>query len=752
MSSISPHLARNLNPRQLEAVTHFEGPLLVLAGAGSGKTRVITYRIVHLVHDCGVPGSGILAVTFTNKAAGEMKERVRKLLGGSSVVPWIATFHSTGARLLRRFAAEAGLDPRFVIYDDTDQVSMVRKCLQEMNLDDKVFAPRAVASEIERQKQRLVGPSEYKNALSTWHQQFGEVYKLYERRMADSGALDFGDLIYRFVRLLRERPDIAASLRDRFRWVLVDEFQDTNYVQYEMTRLLAGDRPNLCVVGDDDQSIYTWRGAEPKYILDFERDFPGTRVVTLEQNYRSTATILKAAGEVIKENLKRHPKTLWTENPRGALIAYFEAEDDRHEAETVIGKVKEHTAKGGSLRDLAVFYRVNAQSRVLEEACLGNEIPYKVVGAMRFYDRAEVKDLLAYLRIVQNPDDYVNFVRIVNNPARGIGPLSQDRILARAARDGTGPYEALGAMANDESVATGLRKKLREFKTLWDGWRAFKDEGAELADLAARILEESGYQAALKAQDTIEAEGRLENLGELMEAMREFESEEEDEEDGEDEGEEEEQEPSLAAFLDYVTLHTSEEEVKEGDYLTLMTAHMAKGLEFQVVFVVGLEEGLFPHWRKDLLESPEEIEEDRRLCYVAMTRARERLYLSSAVTRRLFGSFRMNPPSRFLRSIPAELVEVLNVERYDRSRDLEVHDEDDAPSVKRRPPTGKKAEKAPEPAPEIDGWKSGTKVRHKKFGLGMVVGVDQGKDHVKLKVAFPGYGIKTLLAEFLERV
>jgi len=730
MSTISPHLAAKLNPRQLEAVGHFEGPLVVLAGAGSGKTRVITYRIAHLVMDRGVRGNRIMAVTFTNKAAGEMKQRVSDLLGSNQSVPWIATFHSTAARLLRRFASEAGLDPHFVIYDDRDQVSMIRKCLKEMNLDEEYFPPKFVASEINRAKRNLIGPDKYDAGISSRHKQIAEAYALYTRRMGESGALDFGDLIYRLVCLLKQDKNVLESLQRQFSWLLVDEFQDTNLVQYEMTKLLAGEKRNLCVVGDDDQSIYTWRGAQPKYILDFSRDFPGTKIVSLEQNYRSTASILKAADGVIKRNTRRHPKTLWTENPGGNPLYWFEAGDDRHEAGIVVDKVIEARDKGAKLKDMAVFYRVNAQSRVLEEVCRARDIAYRIIGAVRFYDREEVKDLLAYLRLVHNPSDVVNFLRIVNKPPRGIGPITQSRILEKSAAGDMSPLEALISFSQDEDFPTAARGRLVQFREQYGDWKELYESGSGIAELARAILEETGYIDGLKAQDTIEARSRLENLAELVGAMDDFETEDGDR--------------SLETFLDYVTLHTSADEVEDGDFLTLMTVHMAKGLEFDTVFIVGMEEGLFPHYHQNLMEDPEKVEEERRLCYVAITRAMKNVYVLNAFERRLFGRSRMNPPSRFLSDIPADLIEKIKVEN--------IREPSSQVPYKKNPKHGKRKSDGAFGEVEVKGWKSGVKVRHEKFGIGMVVGVEEGRNHLKLRIAFPNWGLKTLLSDYVRKV
>jgi DNA helicase-2/ATP-dependent DNA helicase PcrA len=638
-------LLGNLNPPQREAVLHGEGPLLVFAGAGSGKTRVITHRLAHLVRERDVRPWQVLAVTFTNKAAGEMRGRVGQLLGEGIRDTWIGTFHATCARLLRQFADQAGLKRDFVIYDDDDQKSVVTRCLRELNIDERRIAPRAVQSRIQQAKQECVSAGEYQPG-NYFEDQVAKVYRRYEEYMLAAGALDFGDLLFLMVRLVEHDASVMKALQARFRHVLVDEFQDTNYVQYRLLRHLAGEGHNLCVVGDDDQSIYRWRGADVRNILHFQQDFPDTRVVLLEQNYRSSANILAGAMAVIKKNRTRAPKTLWTENPSGDLIQMATLEDERAEAAWVVRNVTERLAGGGSPGDIAVFYRINAQARVIEEALRASNLPYRVFGGVKFYERAEVKDLVGYLRVVHNPDDDVDLVRIINRPARKIGKATVDRLLEIAGAERIGLGEALRRSLSGETFSAATRKRLQAFHELLAGLRDLASTTGP-ADLAVAVLERTGYLDDLKAQDTPEADTRIENLAELVGSFQDFEREAE--------------EPTLAALLETISLQQDTDAMDEKPKtVTLMTVHSAKGLEFPLVLLTGMEEGMFPYRRAneevDLNEERERLEEERRLCYVAMTRARDRLALTNVARRRLFGTERYNPPSRFLEDIPDEIV------------------------------------------------------------------------------------------------
>jgi len=722
-------LERDLNERQLEAARHVRGPLLVIAGAGSGKTRVITYRIANLVLNHGVDPRRIMAVTFTNKAAREMAQRVERLLGfGASC--WVSTFHSSCARLLRWYGERAGVSPRFTIYDDQDQKAMIARVLKELALSEKQFPPRAVQAELNRAKRELTGPEDYPEG-DFYRQRVKKIFQLYELRMRDASALDFGDLLYRTVRAMRTDAGLAADISGRFDFVLVDEFQDTNRVQLELVRLLTPHR-NVCVVGDDDQSIYSWRGADVTNILGFEEIFPGATAVTLDRNYRSTANILKAAHGVVSRLRGRREKELWTSNEDGGRVSVAVASDEREEGRMVAKAVRSLRDEGHPLSEQAVFYRTNAQSRVFEEVFRSLDIPHRVVGGMRFYERAEVKDLIAYLRLVQNPADHTAFTRVVNVPARGIGQTTVDRLVALAAGRGVSAYEAVG-LAAAGGVPAAAARKLEAFAAMVDGWRTEAERGP--AHLAQRALEDTGYIELLEKENTAEADARIENLRELVGSIEDFEREAEH--------------PTLDSFLELVVLQTDVDAARfEGEEVTLMTVHSAKGLEFDVVFVTGMEDGLFPFRRADdeLLDAQGAMDEERRLGYVAMTRARKRLFLTRASSRRLFGSSRSNPPSRFLSDVPRDVVEDLSPDR---------------PAVSL---LGATARAVPVPAPaRRDVWVDrsydqspaepalhpGRTVRHPRFGVGTVVAFHPG-EKPKVDVKFPAFGRKTILLAYLE--
>ena len=642
-------LLHNLNPPQKEAVLHGEGPLLILAGAGSGKTRVIVHRIAYLIKERGVQPWQILAVTFTNKAAGEMRERVEKLLGGGEL-PLISTFHSACARILRREIHLLGYDSNFAIYDDKDAEKLLKEIVAGLNLDEKRFPARMFAAAIDDCKNGGLAPADVPGG-DYMGEKIAAVYAAYQERLKKCNALDFGDLLMLTVRLFEEHPEALARYRERYRWILVDEYQDTNPIQYRLVRLLAGERRNLCVVGDDDQSIYRWRGADIRNILEFEKDFPGVKVVKLEQNYRSTSTILAAAGSVVAKNRGRKRKTLWTENPAGDKVVYRRLSDEREEARVICREIERFVRQGGALSGAAVFYRTNAQSRVIEDAMVADGIPYHMVGGMRFYERLEIKDILAYLKVLVNPADEIAIKRIINTPPRGIGHATVDKIAEQAALKGILFHEALREAAGSGLLARGPQGKIAGFVELLERFRALA-EAVPLAELAARVIEETGYAAKLKEERSEESADRLANLQELLSALQEFERTSE--------------ERTLAAFLEQVALISDlERGEKRAESATLMTLHAAKGLEFPLVFMIGMEERLFPHVRS--LEDPEQMEEERRLCYVGMTRARERLYLTNARRRRIFGQEQCNPPSRFIADIPQELLEMEH-ERQHRSR------------------------------------------------------------------------------------
>ena len=753
------NLLHNLNPPQKEAVLHGEGPLLILAGAGSGKTRVIVHRIAWLIHERGVLPWQILAVTFTNKGAGEMKERVQRLLPGNDL-PLISTFHAACVRILRRDGHHLGFERNFAIYDDKDSERLLKEVVLGLNIDEKKFPTKGFAAFIDDCKNAGKEPKDLTTEKGDLYQEKAVmVYAAYQDRLRKCNALDFGDLVMQTVHLLERSPDVLAFYRNRYRWLLVDEYQDTNPIQYRLVRLLAGETGNLCVVGDDDQSIYRWRGADIRNILDFERDFPNVTVVKLEQNYRSTQTIITAAGAVVARNRGRKGKTLWTDNPTGDKIVYRRLDSEREEARLVCTEIEQHLRKGGSIRDAAVFYRTNAQSRVVEDALVQAALPYHVVGGVRFYARLEIKDILSYLKVIDNPADEISFKRIINVPLRGIGHATVDRISELAATGEITFAEALNQAATGNHLASGTRGKIAGFVALLEKFRELATK-LPLSELTETILDVTGYVAKLKQERTEEAEDRLSNLQELLTAMEEFEQSHE--------------ERTLSAFLERVALVSDIEREGTGkESVTLMTLHSAKGLEFPLVFMIGMEEKLFPHVRS--LNDPEQMEEERRLCYVGMTRARERLFLLNARRRHIFGQEQLNPPCRFLKDIPSELLDeeeeyqpgfVFNaggyggrVERqaattatiYRHPQEAEpsrhnlaaIFDEgaiDDVPEV----------EMVPE---EQDGVRLGMKVRHAKFGVGAVRKIEGKGDDQKVIVWFSSVGPKKLLVRFagLER-
>ncbi len=637
-------LLEGLNPPQREAVMHGSGPLLVLAGAGSGKTRVLTHRVAHLVATGRAKPSEILAITFTNKAAQEMRDRVEGLVGRMVRVMWVMTFHSSCARILRAEGERLGYTKRFTIYDDADSVRLVRRCLEELAIDPKRFTPRAVKSQISRSKNVLEDAASYKERVSTFFEQtVADVYELYEKRIHEMNAMDFDDLLFRTVNLLELFPDVAERYRRTFRWILVDEYQDTNHAQYRLLQLLAGEERNVCVVGDDDQSIYRFRGADLNNILNFERDLPGAKVVKLEQNYRSTQTILSAANAVVSNNVDRKPKQLWTDRGAGEPVRVTELEDEHAEGRYVAAEIERLSDEEGISRDeIAVFYRTNAQSRVLEDTLVRFGVSYQVIGGTKFYDRAEVKDALAYLTLLTNPSDSVSFARSVNSPRRGIGQTTVGRVLAHANTMGEPIMEIAAIPELVPGLGPAAVKALDRFGSVVERLRELS-EHSSVGDLLESVLQETGYVEALEAERTIEAQGRIENLQELVGVAREFDSNW----DGEHGL------PALAEFLQQLSLYSEQDGLTDDESnVTLMTLHNAKGLEYPVVFIIGAEEGVFPHSRSI---DEGNLEEERRLCYVGITRAESQLYLTYARTRSLFGTRSYNMPSRFLDELPAEL-------------------------------------------------------------------------------------------------
>ncbi|HET6965008.1 MAG TPA: DNA helicase PcrA [Acidimicrobiales bacterium] len=721
-------LLAGLNPAQAEAVAHADGPLLVVAGAGSGKTRVLTHRIAWLIAEKGLSPFEILAITFTNKAAQEMRERVGALVGPVADRMWVSTFHSACVRMLRRDATRLGYRSNFTIYDQADAVRLVGYVIRDLGLDSKKFPPRTVHGYISAAKNELVDFEEYASrARTVMERRVGDAYREYQQRLLAANAMDFDDLLLVTVNLLQACPDVLDRYRRRFRHVLVDEYQDTNRAQNELVLLLAGSHHQVSVVGDSDQSVYGWRGADIRNILQFEEAFPDATVVVLEQNYRSTQVVLDAANAVIANNAQRKPKALWTDQVGGELITRYHAEDEHDEGSWVATEIRSlHRNSGPDGRspydwgEIAVFYRANAQSRAVEEELVRRDIPYKVVGGTRFYDRREVKDMLAYLRAVANPEDEVSFKRIVNVPKRGVGDTSIDR-LDRWARSRNVPF-AEAVESAEEAGVTGkalgglrrLEELLAEFRTMARG-----DDAVGPGVLLERIAERTGYMDELIAENSLEAAGRLENIEELIGAAR--------------------QADSLEQFLEEVSLVADSDEV-DGDTtrVTLMTLHTAKGLEYPVVFIVGMEDGVFPHLRS--LAEPDEMEEERRLAYVGITRARERLYLSNAWCRSLWGQTQYNPPSRFLQEIPEALMrQVGERRRGSRLSDLSGRDrivESALRSAKRGPVHGTGAEQL--------GLRVGETVVHAKWGEGVVIDVRGEGDKAEARVRFPSVGEKHL--------
>ncbi len=731
-----PNMLDQLNPAQLEAVTHLNGPLLVVAGAGSGKTRVLTARIAHLLQQ-GVPPYAILAITFTNKAAAEMKERVYRMVGPRAKDIWLSTFHAFCAKFLRMEADRLpGLNKSFVIYDAGDSQALVKACLKEFNLDDKHFPPAGVQAAISNAKNAFLDPAAFAQKADNFHEQkIAELYDLYQRKLRVNNAVDFDDLLFLAARLLETDAEVLAKYQDKFRYILIDEYQDTNRVQYLLARRLAAKHRNIFVVGDVDQSIYAWRGADIRNILDFEADYPEARIIKLEQNYRSTQNILDAANNIIENNEDRKPKTLWTDNPAGEALTHYLAMDERDEARFVCDNViKQNTVFRVPYRSIAVLYRTNAQSRVFEEAFMRAGVPYRIVGGLKFYDRKEVKDILAYLRVIFNPADAVSLLRIINVPRRGIGDTTVGRLSDYAAERGLSLFDAVSGADAVPSLTSRARHQLDELATLIFNLTA-KAPSLPVAKLIETVMEASGYLAELENEQTPQAEARIENLRELLSVAKEFSSGE--------------IEDTLENFLSTVALVSDTDALDAGgdDSVTLMTLHSAKGLEFPIVFLAGLEEGIFPHART--LLDDREVEEERRLCYVGITRAQRKLFLTNARMRNIYGNTVMYPPSRFLREIPEALVEQHIVRQERHSQDRPGQDRYSqalapaAPSPLRTPvaPTLK----ADRPA---GNWRAGDKVEHAKWGVGTVVEVRGEGDSQEVKVAFPGMGIRQLMAKF----
>ena len=719
-------LLAGLNGPQREAVEHGDGPLLVLAGAGSGKTRVLTHRIAYLLATGAARPGDILAITFTNKAAAEMRERVGQLIGRSVRAMWVTTFHSACARMLRVDAERLGYSKSFTIYDQADSLRMLKRCLNELGVDPKRFPPRAVQAKISGAKNQLIDSDSYnESAHAEFEEIVAEAFPLYEKRMREANAMDFDDLLVRTVNVIELFEDVRERWRRTFRHVLVDEYQDTNHAQYRLLQLLAGDHKNLMVVGDDSQSIYGFRHADVRNILDFEKDFDDVEIVKLEQNYRSTQTILSAANAVIERNREGLKKELWTEEEGGELVQLNELRDEHEEARWVAAEIERLESEHGVARSqVAVFYRTNAMSRVLEDTLVRFELPYQVIGGTKFYDRAEIKDAVAYLNLLTNPSDQVSFSRIVNSPRRGIGNTTQGRIASHVNTTGLPVWEVVERAEEVPGLSGAAIKSLGRFYETMAGLRERADEGGPVATLLEAVLHESGYLEALAAERTIEAEGRAENLETLIGGAAEF--------DIEREREGESEIPPLEEYLQQISLYTEQDGLAgERELVTLMTLHNAKGLEYDTVFIVGCEEGAFPHMRA-LEEGGEE--EERRLCYVGITRARRRLYMTWARERRLFGRAEHNLPSRFVDELPAELTESHSTAARSLGTSWSTSVTSDVTPAQ-----------GVDPGPALE-LQTGDDVVHASFGDGVVTAVEPGGVVV---VRFSGDGAeRKLMADY----
>ncbi|HEX7192125.1 MAG TPA: UvrD-helicase domain-containing protein [Thermoanaerobaculia bacterium] len=764
-----------LNPQQRDAVTHGSGPLLVLAGAGSGKTRVITYRIAYLIGELGVNPANILAVTFTNKAANEMLSRVDRLVPGGGYRPWIGTFHSTSLRILRRYADRLGYTKSFAVYDTADQLTLIRRCMRELNVNDDAFPPRSVLNRISAAKNELIGPVEYeKNNLDFFGARVAEIYKLYQKRLREFDAMDFDDLIGKYVELLEKHDDVRDELHARFQHLLIDEYQDTNRAQYVLVKLLAGKEGDVMAVGDEDQSIYRFRGADINNILNFERDFPGAKIVKLEQNYRSTGNILDAATGVVANNVARKGKTLFTESGRGEKVRIVTAGNDREEAQFVIEKIVSLRGRM-PLSELAVLFRTNAQSRPFEEELLRANIPYSVVGGVKFYERAEIKDVLSYLRLAVRPHDTPSIERVINVPSRGIGDTTLETLNGRSLDSNNTLWTVIDGDLS--FLPPRASKAVREFREIvHDLQRAATNPIPEFLDY---LLLRTGYRRMLAESRDVQDESRLQNIDELINSAREF--------------TESQPNATLGDYLDSLTLMSDLDRYDTEKGITLMTLHAAKGLEFRVVFLAGMEEGILPH--SNSLEQMDDIEEERRLCYVGMTRAREQLYCLHSLERRLHGRFREQSPSSVLGEIPQEVKEEQRLAgaRYTPAvepswRERPMYGDRYSKPSQQRPPAPPRPAAPPRPPasrpkqtesvnsvlsffrdnekpvqfdpnairpasrPSPEGapmeYKRGARVRHEQFGIGTILTMEGSGPDAKLTVYFDRVGSKKFVARY----
>ena len=762
-------ILKGLNDKQYEAVVTTEGPCLVIAGAGSGKTKVLTHKIAYLIGEKQVKPWNILAITFTNKAANEMKERLENLVGDVAADIWMGTFHSICVRILRRFIDRIGFDSSFIIFDTSDQRTLVKTCIKSIGLDDKMFTDRSVLSEISNAKNEMLEPEQYtvRTNGDFRKEKIALVYEMYQKRLKENNAIDFDDIINYTIKILMENPDILEYYSDKFKYVLVDEYQDTNKAQFTLVTLLASKNGNITVVGDNDQGIYSFRGADISNILNFERDFPGTKIIKLEQNYRCTGNILKAANAVIKNNEVTYKKELWTENEVGKLPTVYSASNEYDEG-TYIAQQIEHLRREEYYKysDFAILYRMNTQSRAIEEILRRESIPYKIIGGLKFYERKEIKDIISYLRLIQNPSDNLSLKRIINEPKRGIGKTSLDKIEELSNNTGVPMYEII---KNAEQY--GLNRVFlnsREFVNAIEELRTKKDD-IKISDLIKETLKKSGYTQALENENTIEAENRIENLDEFLTVAIEFEDESADN--------------KLSDFLEGITLSSDIDNMEETEEtVTLMTLHSAKGLEFPVVFLVGMEEGIFPGYKS--IGEPKELEEERRLCYVGITRAKEYLFLTCSKQRTIFGSTSCNQVSRFLREIPSDLLDgydkalgekqesnnVFGDSKYSwtygskdngniKTYKIDKHEPAVAAASSNSNNNGfmfRTAEsflnnltkKSTGTNVDLSKYKSGVKIYHKKFGEGIISNVEPEGDDLKVDINFDKVGHKRLMAKF----
>ena len=746
-----------LNDKQKEAVLSTEGPCLVIAGAGSGKTKVLTHKIAYLMQEKNVKPWSILAITFTNKAANEMKERVENLIGDVAKDMWIGTFHSICVRILRRYIDRIGFTSSFIIFDSSDQRTLVKQCLKQLNVDDKMLNDRAVLSEISNAKNEMLEPDAYKLRTNNEirKETIAKIYELYQKRLRENNAIDFDDIINYTIRILSEKPDVLEYYSNKFEYVLVDEYQDTNKAQFTLVSILAARHGNITVVGDNDQGIYSFRGADITNILNFEKDFPGTKIIKLEQNYRCTQNILDAANAVIKNNETKYEKKLWTENGKGGMITVFRGNDEYDEANFVVENINRlRREEYMTYNDFAVLYRMNSQSRSIEDILRRENVPYKIIGGLKFYERKEIKDTIAYLRLIQNPSDNLSLTRIINEPKRGIGKTSLDNVQQIAVQSETSMYDVIKRA--DEFGLNRVFVNSREFVSQIEELRAKKDN-IKISDLIKETLNKTGYTKALEDEDTTEAETRLENIEEFLTVAMEF--------------EEQMAENSLEEFLEGITLSSDLDNAdNQEDSVTLMTLHSAKGLEFPVVFLVGMEEGIFPGYKS--IGEPKELEEERRLCYVGITRAKQNLFISCARQRTIFGSTSCNQVSRFVKEIPKELMDGFdeNFEdkpqktyedyqyewKYGNSHVTSYTSDEVKSSKPAMQYSFRTAEsflnnltkKPANASVDISIYRAGQRVYHKKFGEGKINYVEAEGDDAKVDITFDKIGHKRLMAKY----